>query len=170
MKKIVSKWLLCNFIILICIINVYGDTIPMFLNKYIDGKKTGEVIYLEISVYIFKNKTKWFLNQVEFSTNDIDKITVIQVMSSHSDTEISTPVLKEVKWEKGKYFECIYNYGWPIKIKMRKVNGTKYGWEIEAKGQYEVEANGIKHIIEYKGTKELNLKYKKIKMVNLYYN
>ena len=146
------------------------DVISTFLTEYTDGKPTGTIIQLEINILKPDKKTKWVLKQVTFSSSDIERNTNVQMMQTSSEENTDAPYLNKINWEPSRSFECSYlPDGWhKIKFEAKKVSGTKNVWDVICKGEIKLTGSSSSVPWEWKSSKEIDLKYSKIKLVNLY--
>jgi len=171
MKKII---LIIIFILLNSIVYTRdSDNIVVFCKIYIDNKEVDDMIYLKIILLKDNAKIKWYLNEVVFQTDELHKNHIISTKHSRYNDDYTIPLISDIKWEPGKSFECKYHYFHePIQLKAIKKDEGKYDWEVYGSCRYKLrpdDPNDVEKFFEIKSVKEIKLKYKKVRLVNLYY-
>ncbi len=172
MKKYI---IICLLFLFMVNVNAESDLIPFFAQVIIDRKCDAEKTYFYIEIFIFQEKKekKWYVNHITLDEDDLDKEIIISVEHSRYNDDYSLPLISDIKWEPGKSFECKYHYFHePIHLKAIKKGKGEYDWEVYGNCRYKMrpdDPNDVERLFEIKSVKEIKLKYKKLRMVNLYY-
>jgi len=173
MKRIIIVGFLMSLIF-----NAYAlssDTIPFFAEVRIDGKagKAKTYYYIEIKVYLEDNEIKWRFDKIVLQESDVEKSVVVSLRHSRFKDDYDLPLISDVSWVPGKSFECKYHYFHePINLKAVKKGEGQYDWEVYGSCRYKLrpdDPNDEERLFEIKSVKEIKLKYKKMRKVNLYY-
>jgi len=147
------------------------DVITQYLKEFIDGKETGNVKYIEIELFDIKNKISWIYTEVYFNSIDNEKATAIGVKQSKSDDTFRTPLLSNLKWKPGEKLtyqinDGVDNFNF---VAIKNKSNKKFDWIVSGKGKYSLNKSDGTHTFEWRGVKEYDLKYKKLKCQALYY-
>lgn len=174
MKKIITivLFFLCGF--QVCLSDPPPqDTIAGFLTEYTDGKPTGRIIELWITVIKMDKGIYWSLEQTTIDSSDDEKSLLLRptVLTSDNSKEIAGLLyLSDIHWTPNENFSCIFlpdgNKG--IKLEAKKIPQTKCQWDVRCKGQINLAGNPKVVPWEWKFSKEVNLKYNKVRVGYLY--
>jgi hypothetical protein len=146
------------------------DVITQFLTEYIDGKPTGGMKYIEITLDNINNKIFWFYTEIYFNSIDYEKSTRVSVIQSRSDDNFSIPVLSDVKWKPGEKLTCKIDCAKDCfeLIAIKKDKTRQFDWSVSGGGKFR-QGNGETHVFEWRGSKDYQLLFSKLKLEALYY-
>jgi hypothetical protein len=170
-----KKFLFVVFIFLpvciACATDTQSDSIHQYLTEYIDGKKTGSVMYIEVKIFKIRGKMRWLYSETRFNSVNSEKIVTVSMQQSRSNDDYSEPLLKDVVWVPGEKFECVINQGMANTVlkAVKKDKGKKYDWTVYGSMKYRLKPGQEEHFLELKGSKDTELQFRKMRLVNLYY-
>lgn len=147
------------------------DVITGFLTEYADGKPTGRTIQIEINIMKFNKQITWQLDQVTINSDSYDKSTDFQITKATSEgSDSGLLYLENINWMPGKSLNCLFRPDGNLEINLsaKKTPNTKYGWDIVCKGKINLAGSPNAVPWEWKYSKEIDLKYNKVRLVNLY--
>jgi hypothetical protein len=146
------------------------DRIMVFLTEYINGKITGRVLQLEISVMDAGKNPIWTLNEIEINYDESNGTTFMHSNIENNKDRIKLPWMKDIKWTPGKSLSCFFlpdgtNY---IEFNATKKPNDEFGWDIKCLGKIRIRGAVVENQKwEWKSSKEVELKSKKLKILEL---
>jgi len=158
-----KRMVFITFILLSLQIGLFAsdkDQIQTFFEVYQDGKKQDVVLFFDLTIYKIKGVVKWRLNQMEFNNRDCKETTLL-MRASRTDDNWETPLINNLKWISGQFFECNYldlTNTPPILLKGEKNENGE--WEIYGNGMVQIDGKMKK--IELKSKRNFNVKHKRM--------
>jgi len=148
----------------LCAESIKKDTISQYLVEYINGKKTGNIMFVRFDLYNIKGKIQWKYTSVYFNSIDNEKATKVSVIEVTSEDKDAYPKISDISWEPGKSFYCKINEGKCVyDFKAIKEN-MKLVHEWNVTGITNCWVSSRNHIIlRWEGVSECNMKYCKFK-------
>jgi hypothetical protein len=151
------------------------DVITGFLTEYTENKPTGTVIQVEINILKINTGIYWALKQVTIMSGKYDQSILLiatDLNSDNSEKETGSLFLRDIKWEPGKSFSCTFlpDEAHGINFHAKKIPNTRFGWDVICNGKVKL-AGSMKSVPwEWKYSKEIELKFNKVRLANLYRN
>ena len=166
--------LISFFLIFTCTGNtgrIPQDRIGVFLTEYIDGKPSGSIMKLEINILELNKVVKWYLTQTMVHTVDNDKSSWLQVINASSEEKSDWPFLRNIDWHPGKSLYCVFYPGGGSQKIQLKVEKIDVGWNVSGVGKVKGPLTlGKYELWEWKGSREVKLKFNKLYLESFYEN